>query len=110
MYFVRITDNDGYFIGEDFTDDLTDHTVTATCPSGLYRPRWDGERWTEGGAAPEPQPREQIDEAKAQLAVTDYRIIKCYEYALAGLSLPYDTARLHAERQALRDLINALGG
>ena len=52
----------------------------------------------------------KIDHLKQQLTDTDYKIIKCYEYQLAGLQLPYDIQVLHAERQALRDQINALEG
>ena len=47
---------------------------------------------------------------KAELAETDYKIIKCYEYQLSGLELPYNIAELHAERQAIRDRINAIEG
>lgn len=47
---------------------------------------------------------------KDELQATDYKIIKCYEYQLAGLELPYDIAELHSERQAIRDQINALEG
>jgi hypothetical protein len=50
----------------------------------------------------------QITALKSQLAETDYKIIKCLEYSLAGLETPYDIAALHAERQAIRDEINAL--
>lgn len=51
---------------------------------------------------------ELIAELKAQLNATDYKIIKCSEYQLAGQDLPYDIAELHAQRQALRDQINQL--
>ncbi|MDP4109319.1 MAG: hypothetical protein Q8878_04745 [Bacillota bacterium] len=50
----------------------------------------------------------QIAELKSQLTETDYKIIKCSESSLVGLDLPYDIAALHAERQAIRDQINAL--
>lgn len=50
----------------------------------------------------------QIDELKQQLAETDYKVIKCAEYQAAGLTMPYDIETLHAERQSLRDRINAL--
>lgn len=43
---------------------------------------------------------------KKQLQQTDYKIIKCYEYELAGEESPYDMKALHTERQALRDEIN----
>lgn len=51
---------------------------------------------------------EQIAELKAQLAATDYKVIKCSECQLAGMEIPYDVAALHAERQAIRDKINQL--
>ena len=50
----------------------------------------------------------EINALKAQIASTDYQIIKCYEYALNDLELPYDIEQLHIERQALRDRINTL--
>ena len=45
---------------------------------------------------------------KGKLEASDYKIIKCAECSLAGLDAPYDITALHAERQALRDRINAL--
>lgn len=47
-----------------------------------------------------------IADLKETLESTDYQIIKCYEYALNNLEIPYDAAELHATRQALRDQIN----
>jgi hypothetical protein len=59
--------------------------------------------------ANEPVPPErEIKRLKTELAETDYKIIKCYEYQLAGQELPYDIQELHTERQALRDQINEL--
>jgi hypothetical protein len=52
--------------------------------------------------------KSQIANLKSQLENTDYKIIKCSEYQLMGLEIPYDIAVLHNERQALRDQINAL--
>ena len=52
--------------------------------------------------------KEEINALKDELAATDYRIIKCSEYNLAGQTLPYDIDELHARRQALRDRINEL--
>ena len=41
--------------------------------------------------------------------IGDYRIIKCYEAALLGKKdMPYDAKTLIAERQKVRDKINAL--
>lgn len=50
----------------------------------------------------------KISKLKAQLASTDYKVIKCSECQLAGAPMPYDVAELHAERQAIRDEINEL--
>lgn len=51
---------------------------------------------------------EKIAVLKAQLAATDYKVIKCSECQLLGMEMPYDVAELHAERQAIRDQINQL--
>jgi len=53
MYYVRLIDDNGYFIEDAFVDELTDNTITAPCPEGFYHPRWDGTSWVEGGQAPE---------------------------------------------------------
>lgn len=57
---------------------------------------------------PEKTITEKIEELKSKLTDTDYKIIKCSEYQLAGKELPYDIVELHTERQALRDEINEL--
>jgi len=38
----------------------------------------------------------------------DYKVIKCAEAQAAGEELPYDISRLHAERQQMRDRVNAI--
>lgn len=58
----------------------------------------------------EETPEQKIAQLKAQLAATDYRIIKCAEHRLLELPTPYDMAQLHEQRQALRDEINRLEG
>ena len=50
----------------------------------------------------------EISRLKAELASTDYQIIKCSECQLLGQDIPYDVAELHEKRQAIRDEINAL--
>ena len=57
---------------------------------------------------PKKSPAQQLAELKAQLAATDYKIIKSSEYQLIGKALPYDVEQLHAQRQMLRDQINQL--
>ncbi len=87
---------------------LDKHYVTTPCPQGFILPKWDGTQWVEGGVAKEPVIT--IGDLKRQLADTDYKIVKCSEYQLAGIELPYDIAGLHEDRQALRDKINELEG
>lgn len=53
MKFVRIIDENGLFVEDAFVDELTDRTIETPCPSGFYRPKWDGAQWIEGGTAPE---------------------------------------------------------
>jgi hypothetical protein len=89
-------------------DDIPDDCIATPCQDGFYRPKWDGAKWVEGGVAPIPTPEQVIANLKAQLSETDYKIIKCSEYQLAGQELPYDIQELHTERQALRDQINEL--
>ncbi len=70
--------------------------------------------WYVAGYAPKkPQElinEEEIQELKKQLDDTDYKIIKCSEYSLAGKELPYDIEYLHTQRQAIRDRITELDG
>ena len=42
------------------------------------------------------------------LTDSDYKIIKCYEYSLAGLEMPYDIEELHMEREKLRENIRQI--
>lgn len=61
MIFVRIIDEQGFFISDEFVDELTPKTIETPCPAGFYHPKWDGEKWVEGGQAPEPTIPEPTD-------------------------------------------------
>lgn len=50
----------------------------------------------------------QIIKLKAELKATDYKVIKNYEFVMAGFEPPYNIEELHAERQLVRDEINGL--
>lgn len=52
--------------------------------------------------------KEEITKLQEQLNDTDYKIVKCMEYQLAGIEIPYNIAELHEKRQKLRDKINEL--
>jgi hypothetical protein len=49
-----------------------------------------------------------IESYKAQIAESDYKIIKCAEAQILGVEMPYDVEVLHSERQSLRDRINKI--
>ena len=51
---------------------------------------------------------QRIEELRELISACDWKITKTAEYRLVGLPDPYNTAALHAERQALRDEINEL--
>lgn len=40
--------------------------------------------------------------------IGDWKVCKCYEYALSGETAPYDIQELHTRRQAIRNRINEL--
>ena len=79
-----------------------------TVPEGYFTE----EEWLELHPPEPPDPamviRREIEWQKQILSGTDYKIIKCSEYELNGLDMPYDVAELHNERQAARDRINEL--
>lgn len=51
---------------------------------------------------------DEINVLKSKLEKSDYKIIKCQEYLMSNLDLPYDIADLNKERQTIRDRINEL--
>lgn len=92
---------------------------------GWYELSDDGSVYVEPVAPVQPEPTEeelaemakqeqirqvtaQINDLKEQIATSDYKVIKTYEYTLLGEQTEYDMEAVHAERQALRDQINTL--
>ena len=92
---------------------------------GWYELSDDGSVYVEPVAPVQPEPAEeelaemakqeqirqvtaQINDLKVQIAASDYKVIKTYEYSLLGEQAEYDMETVHAERQNLRDQINAL--
>lgn len=51
---------------------------------------------------------QKIKELKAQLADTDYKVMKCYEATLLDLPLPYLMDDVHRIREDYRDRLNEL--
>ena len=50
----------------------------------------------------------EIEQLKAQLASTDYKVVKISECLAIGSEMPYNAQELHQQRQAIRDRINQL--
>jgi hypothetical protein len=66
-------------------------------------------RWETAEHSPEKIAAE-IARLQSELAATDYRVVKSYEFTLAGETPPYDPTALHAGRQAIRYRITELEG
>ena len=101
------------------------YTTLFRAGDGWYELSNDGSVYIEPVAPVQPEPTEeelaeqerqqqisqltaQIDDLKARIAASDYKVIKTYEYTLLGEQTEYDMETVHAERQALRDQINTL--
>jgi len=84
--FVRIIDENGLFIEDAFVDELNEYTIEMPCHSGFCRPRWDGEKWIEGGEPPTPETPEPTLEEKisilAEQMVTAQRQLELTQEAL----------------------------
>ena len=52
-FFVRVIDENGFFVRDDLVDELTAFTIETPCPDGFYLPKWDGTQWVEGKTAEE---------------------------------------------------------
>lgn len=52
--------------------------------------------------------KEEIARLEAEIATSDYKVVKSYEYTLIGQKVPYDAVALHSQRQVLRDRIGGL--
>lgn len=50
----------------------------------------------------------QVKVLKKDIESSDYKIIKCYESNLLGVTLPYNITELISQRQAIRDNINEI--
>lgn len=83
MIFVRVIDEDGFFIEDSFVEELTDLTIETPCPSGFYHPKWDGDKWIEGLT------QEEIDSIKSNSiqAPTDQERLEALENLLTELIL-----------------------
>lgn len=72
MKYVRLIDQNGLFIEDDFVEELTPLTIETVCPEGFILPKWDfaNEVWTEGGVVPVPIAPEQTTEERLVIVET----------------------------------------
>lgn len=68
MQYRRIDAITGNFIEDVFSDSPSPGLIAVPCPAGFILPRWDGERWVEGGIAPPPTEAELEAQYKARVA------------------------------------------
>lgn len=52
--------------------------------------------------------QKKIEDLKASLSATDYKVTKCYEATMLGEELPYDLTQLASERSFMRSEINRI--
>ena len=83
MKFVRIINENGIFINEDFVEELTPTTIETICSGGFYKPKWDGSKWVEGLTQAEidvivntVKPKTEIEELNDQIVATQMLLIE----------------------------------
>ena len=77
MFYVRIIDENGFFVEDAFADELTENTIETPCPAGFYKPKWDGEKWVEGLTEQEmPQPTAPAPSAEDRLQALEMAMLE----------------------------------
>lgn len=72
--FIEDVISDGLLLMENGEPDPA--YIALPCPPGFYWPRWDGEKWVEGGTAPEPTiPEPTIEERLAAVEAATLDLI-----------------------------------
>lgn len=70
----KVDINTGLFIEDVFSESQEKDMLDVTPAQGFYWPKWDGEKWIEGGTAPEPSTEptaEEIAEAETKVLITE---------------------------------------
>lgn len=75
MFYIKINPETGIYIEDAIFENppskvkvtidneivMKDEYISVPCPYGFYLPKWDGEKWAEGGIAPKPIPQIPTD-------------------------------------------------
>ena len=66
----RRIDRNGFYVDDETTPAKGLTIIEAPCPVGLFRPKWDGEKWIEGGSAPV----DETEALKAKVALLEPKL------------------------------------
>lgn len=82
MKFVRIIDNNGIFLRDDFVEEINEFTIETPCPIDFYQPKWNGTEWIEGLTQEEIDVRNnaiqeatEVEELANYVLDVDFRIV-----------------------------------
>ena len=76
MYYVRIIDENGLFIKDDFVEELTPTTIETPCEDGFYKPKWNGTEWVEGLTTDEIIAIKNVEQPKSEIELLQEQIIE----------------------------------
>lgn len=66
----RRIDVDGFYVDDETAEQNGLTIIEAPCPVGLFKAKWDGEKWIEGGSAPV----DETEELKAKVALLESKL------------------------------------
>ncbi len=82
MKFVRKIDEQCFFVEDNYVEEINEFTIETPCPSGFYKPKWNGEAWEESAT------QEYIDGLKDEpKEPTESERIEALEQALLEIIL-----------------------
>lgn len=92
MIFVRLIDENGFFIEDTFVENLTRYTIETPCPGGFHRPKWEGEKWIEGVTQEEldelnsiPVPLSETEQIRLEMARSNAEMFEMMLNMLGGV-------------------------
>jgi hypothetical protein len=100
MLYRKINLATGLFIEDVITDSPTADLIATPCPSGLYWPKWDGEKWVEGRTAAEIAP---IEAAKAVIVIEQSNRKTIEEYLKTAIQADKDYLAIVAPTAAQKE-------
>ena len=76
MYYVRIIDQNRYFLKDDFVEELTPTTIETPCTEGFYKPKWNGTEWIEGLTTDEINAIKNVVQPKTEMELLQEQILE----------------------------------